>query len=153
MCLGNISWLWGSRSVCRGPGRGGWLPALPCDSAENTNAEMDLGWEREQLHEDLRGVTWSVWPQYIAFPLWGCSSTQHLRNALQSPGAAKFPKPHIFQGLTCCSGCPAEVQPVEMLLHSLGAVLWAEEILQSANANRSQIRNVKFGHASGVISA
>lgn len=64
---------------------------------------------------------------------------------------AKFPEPGISQGLQLCpSDFPAGVQAVCNCSCSPGAVLRAEEILYSANANHSQIRNVKFGHASGI---
>lgn len=54
---------------------------------------------------------------------------------------AKLLEPGISQGLQLCpSDFPAGVQ----------AALRAEEILYSANADHSQIRNVKFGHASGI---
>lgn len=39
---------------------------------------------------------------------------------------------------------------MQLLPCSPGALLPAEEILYSTNANHSQIRNVKFGHASGI---
>lgn len=153
MCLGNISWLWGNHSVCRGAGRGGWLPALPCGSEWNTNVERELGRERRTTAwgpqgSDLERVTpihcFSLvgLQQHPAFE--GCFAESR---SCQVPKAPRFPRAHLLLG------CPTEVQPVEMLLCSLGAVLQAEEILQNTNANHSQIRNVKFGHASGVILA
>lgn len=65
---------------------------------------------------------------------------------------AKFPQPGVSRG-SAGQTAPWERGLRERLLRSAGAGLQAEAILQSANADHSQIRNVKFGHASGIIVA
>lgn len=65
---------------------------------------------------------------------------------------AKFLEPSASQGLPAVPiGLPCRSAGcVQLLPCSPGALLRAEEILYSANANHSQIRNVKFRHASGI---
>lgn len=64
----------------------------------------------------------------------------------QVPGGSSCPSSQRFPAAP--SGFPCRSTGCVPLLP--GALISAGEILYSANANHSPIRNVKFGHASGI---